>query len=64
MIVSSVYFKDSAVSLSISIMLLAAGFFGFFSFTCTTSPFILDAMRARSISCSRNGQLLVSDLKR
>ena len=28
------HFRDSAVSLSISIMLLAAGFFGLSSFTC------------------------------
>ena len=48
------YFKVSAVSLSISIMLLAAGFFGFSSFTCATSPFILDIIRA-SITQPFNG---------
>ena len=40
------HFKDSAVFLIASIMLLAAGFFGFSSFTCVTSTFILDVIRA------------------
>jgi len=47
-------FKDSAVAPSISIMLLAAGFFGFSSFTCATSPFILDAIPGGSLQRAVN----------
>jgi hypothetical protein len=36
------HFKDSAVALSASIMLLATGFFGFSSFTWAISTSILD----------------------
>ena len=50
-----IYFKDSAVSLSIFIMLLAAGFFS--SFTCT--PLLSSWMRSgpQFYPCSRHGKL-------
>jgi hypothetical protein len=44
------YLRDSAVFRNSSIMLFASGFLGFFSSTCTASPFSFEPIMASKVS--------------